>query len=92
MFKLKGTVSSVSDERREFAVKDKEGNPTSVMKPHRICQIVLLVKDGTAVRPVVVRAFDPDPSFVCPKEGEQWETPEIMELRAKYRAVPEVGL
>lgn len=92
MFKLKGTVASVSDERREFAVKDANGNPTAVMKQHRICQIVLLVKDGTAIRPVVVRAFDPDSQFACPKEGEQWETPEIMDYKAKFRAVPEVGI
>ena len=92
MFKVKGLVSSVSDEKRSFAVKDKDGNPTSMMKEHRICQIVMLVKDGTATKPVVVRAFDPAPSFVCPKEGDTWETPEIMEYRATFRAVPEIGI
>lgn len=93
MIKLIGDVCSISDERRDFPVKDKDGNKTDVMKSHRIVQIVLLCKDGGTANPVVIRAFDPPASFVPPKVGDKaWTTPEITEYKSKFRAVPEASI
>ena len=92
MIKFKGQVLTVKDEVREFAQKDKDGNRTDKMMPHRVVEIVLLVKDGTASRPVVVRGFDAPASFVSPSAGDTWESPEIVEYKSKFRAIPECSI
>lgn len=82
MLIFKGQVLFVQDEEREFPVKDANGVPTSQMKKHRITQIQLLVPDGKLNRPIQVKGFDLPPSFVMPKIGEEYTTPEVKSYNA----------
>lgn len=82
MLIFKGQVLFVQDEEREFPVKDSNGVPTSQMKKHRITQIQLLVPDGKLNRPIQVKGFDLPPSFVMPKIGEEYTTPEVKSYNA----------
>lgn len=85
---IKGDVIQVFDERRNIAVKDKDGNKTDVFKEHRFVTIQLLMP--TTV--VVVKAFDPPSDFVVPKVGQKgWETP-IVSYRSKYLPIPEAEI
>ena len=92
MIKFKGQVLTVKDGVQAFAKKDKDGNKTNEMVNHRIVEIVMIIKDGTANKPLVVRGFDAPSSFVCPQIGEQWETPEVVSYQSKFKAVPECSI
>ena len=92
MIKFKGQVLTVKDNIQGFAKKDKDGNKTNEIVNHRIIEIVMLVKDGTANKPLVVRGFDTPSSFAVPVVGETWETPEIMEYKSRFRAIPEASI
>ena len=92
MIKFKGQVLTVSDEVQAFHDKDKDGNKLPTTKDHRITLITLLVKDGTKSVPLVCKGFDLPATFQMPKEGDTWETPDIVEFKSKFRAVPECAL
>lgn len=77
MLIFKGSVLFVQDEEKEFPVKDANGVPTNQMKKHRITQIQLLVPDGKINRPIQVKGFDLPSTFVVPKIGEEFTTPEV---------------
>ena len=86
--KIKGDVIQVFDEKRNVAVKDKDGNKTDVFKEHRFVTIQLLMP-GTVV---VVKAFDPPSTFVVPNVGQKaWET-SIVSYRSKYLPIPEAEI
>ena len=92
MIKFKGQVLTVKDTVQDFAKKDKDGNKTDVLVPHRIVEIVMLVKDSVGQRPLVVRGFDAPATFTCPQIGETWETPEVVSYQSKFRAIPECSI
>ena len=91
MLQFTGSVQFVKDETRDFPVKDKDGNPTSSMKSHRIVEIMLLIpQPDKTQRVVVVKGFD----FVgkTPKVGETWTTPEVRRYDAFTEACPVVNV
>ena len=92
MFKFKGKVLSVEDSIRDFNDKDKDGNKLPTTHKARITNIVLLVKVGTRSVPLVCKGFDLPSDFVLPKEGDEWETPEIVSYQSKFKTVPECGI
>lgn len=92
MFKAKGKVLSVEDSIRDFNDKDKDGNKLPTTHKARITNIVLLVKVGNRSVPLVCKGFDLPSDFVLPKEGDDWETPEIVSYQSKFKTVPECGI
>lgn len=74
-FKVKVLFSQ--DEKRELPIKDKNGVPTQLTKMYRFLTIQAMVKDPVlkVERPVVVKSVDP--TFEVPKDGVEWETPEV---------------
>lgn len=92
MIKFKGKVLSVEDGVREFNDKDQNGNKLATKHNARITNIVLLVKDGPRSVPVVCKGFDLPQTFTLPKEGDEWETPEIVSYQSKFKSVPECGI
>ena len=92
MFKVKGKVLSVEDSIRDFNDKDKDGNKLPTTHKARITNIVLLVKVGSRSVPLVCKGFDLPSDFVLPKEGDDWETPEIVSYQSKFKTVPECGI
>lgn len=92
MIKFKGKVLSVDDRVQEFNDKDKDGNKLPTKSQKRITSIVLLVKDGARSVPLVCKGFELPSTFTLPKEGDDWETPEIQGYQAKFKAVPECAI
>lgn len=92
MVKFKGQVLTVSDEVRALPDKDKDGNKLPTTTEHRMTSMTLLVKDGSRSVPLLVKGFDLPATFVLPKEGETWETPEIGSYQSKFKAIPEASL
>ena len=92
MIKFKGQVLTVTDEERQFHDKDKEGNKLPTTTTHRVTNITMLVKEGTRSVPVLCKGFDLPTTFVLPKEGETWETPEITSYQSKFKPIPEIGI
>lgn len=89
MLRFKGQVQFVKDEVREIPVKDKDGNQTGATKPHRIVEIMMLIpQPDKSLRAIVVRGFDA--KFECPKNGQEWETPEVRRYDATSEACPVV--
>ena len=74
-FKVKVLFSQLED--RELPIKDKNGIPTQLTKKYRFLTIQAMAKDLNLKvdRPVVVKSVDP--SFEVPKDGSDWETPEV---------------
>lgn len=91
MLTFKGQVLFVTDEEKEFPVKDKNGVPTNQMKKHRISQIQMLVSDGKIQRPIQVKGFDLPVTFQLPKPGEEFTTPEVKSYNA-MSGLPEVSI
>lgn len=92
MIKFKGKVLSIEDGVKDFYDRDKDGNKLSTTHKNRITNIVLLVKNGTRSLPLVCKGFDLPADFVLPKEGDDWETPEITSYQSKFKSVPECGI
>lgn len=92
MITFKGKVLTVEDRVGEFNDKDKDGNKLPTKSQKRITSIVLLVKDGSHLVPLVCKGFELPTTFVLPKEGEEWETPEIQSYQAKFKSVPECNI
>lgn len=92
MIKFRGKVLTVEDEMRDIPDKDKDGNRLPTKTSHRCISITMLVKDGSRSVPLVVKGFDSPSSFVCPKEGEEWETPTIRAFDARFKSVPECSI
>jgi hypothetical protein len=92
MLTFKGKVLFVTDETRELAVKDKNGVPTNLTKNHRFTKIQMMVKDVAlgADRPLLVHTIDAPSTFVLPKIGDLWETPEVRRYDVK-NGIPEVS-
>ena len=89
MLKFKGVVQFTKDEIRELPVKDKEGNATGATKPHRILEIMMLIpQPDKSQRVIVVKGFDS--KVECPKNGQEWETPEVRRYDASVEACPVV--
>lgn len=96
MIQFQGKVLSVEDSVRDFYDKDKNGNKLPTTHKARITNIVLLVvkktKDGTRSVPLICKGFDLPSDFVLPKEGDVWDTPEIVSYQSKFKTVPECGI
>lgn len=92
MIKFTGKVLFVQDEERELPVKDKNGVPTQLVKKHRFTHVSMLVKDDDAKhdRPVMATSIDLPSTFVLPKQGETWTTPEIRRYESNNGS-PEVS-
>lgn len=81
MLKFKGNVYAVIDEMREFADKDKDGNRLSTKTSHRVTQISIQYQNGKIPVILVVNGWDLPANFQLPKEGAEWETPELREVK-----------
>lgn len=92
MIKFKGLVIQVQDEQRDIADKDKDGNRLASTSKHRFTNITMLVDCEHGKRVVIVKGFDLSSNFKSPAEGKEWTTPEIVEYRARFRAVPEASI
>lgn len=92
MLKFKGQVLSVEDRIQDVPDKDKDGNKLGTTHKARMTNIVLLVKDGSRSVPLVCKGFGLGDDFKIPKEGSDWETPEIQNYQAKFKAVPECNI
>ena len=92
MIKFKGKVLSIEDGIKDFYDKDKDGNKLPTTHKSRITNIVLLVKDGPRSVPLVCKGFDLPADFSLPKEGDDWETPEVVSYQSKFKTVPECGI
>ena len=92
MLTFKGKVLTVSDEIRPLNDKDKDGNKLPTTTDHRMTAVTMLVKDGSRQVPVLVKGFDLPSTFQLPKEGDDWETPEIGSYQSKFKAVPECSI
>lgn len=66
---IKGKVQKVVDEVREMI--NKADGTTKIQR--RVVNIALVDKDGDFYK---LTAFDP--SWVVPKQGSDWETPEVI--------------
>lgn len=90
MLKFTGKVLNVSDETVSVPVKTKEGIPTGVNRDFRKISVQLLVTaDDKSQRAINVQALNPDGSFVIPKMGADWTTPEVRKYDAT-KGFPEV--
>ena len=92
MLTFKGNVLSVEDRMGDFHDKDENGNKLPTTHKSRITTIVLLVKDGTNSRPLICKGFGLPDDFKLPKQGVEWETPEIQSYQAKFKAIPECNI
>lgn len=90
MLTFTGKVLNVSDQTVSLPVKTKEGIPTGVNRDFRKISIQLLVtaadKSMTAIN---VTTLNPDSSFVIPKIGMDWTTPEVRKYDAT-KGFPEI--
>lgn len=90
MLKFNGKVLNVSDETVSLPVKTKEGIPTGVNRDFRKVSIQLLVtNDDKSMTAINVTTLNPDSSFVVPKQGTDWTTPEVRKYDAS-KGFPEV--
>lgn len=92
MIKFKGLVIQVQDEKRALADKDKDGNKLPTSTEHRFTNVTMLVDTDLGKRVVLVKGFDLSANVKLPKEGSEWTTPEVVEYRARFRAVPEASI
>jgi len=92
MLTFTGKVIYSTDEERDIPVKDSNGVPTSQMKRHRFTKIQLMIKDADAKvdRPILCSSVDLPSSFVLPKNGSEWTTPEVRKYDVK-NGIPEVS-
>lgn len=92
MLTFTGKVIFATREERELPVKDKNGVPTSIMKNHVFVKIQMMVKDKELnfERPVVCSTVDPVPTFVVPKSGESFTTPEVRRYEVSLDGVPTI--
>lgn len=89
---ITGDVLEVVDEMRDLPVKDKDGNPTEVMKLHRFTTIKLLVQNQTGMTVCLCKGFDLPAIFKCPDVGtKKWVCPFITGLKNRKNSVPEVN-
>lgn len=79
MLTFTGKVLFVTDEQRDLPVKDKNGVPTQLTKRYRFTTIQAMVRDNElkSDRPVVFKSVDLPASFVVPKPGDSFTTPEV---------------
>ena len=90
MIKFKGMVLAVDDTTTQVPVKTKDGLPTGMNKDLRLVKIQLLVTLGDkSQRAINVSTINPDSSFKVPKQGTEWETPDIRKYDAT-KGFPEV--
>lgn len=92
MIKFTGLVLSVQDSTVSLPVKTKDGIPTGVNRDFRKVTMQLLVDlEDKSKRAVNVTVINPDASFVIPKQGSTWTTPEVRKYDAS-QGFPEVTL
>lgn len=93
MLTFKGKVLNITDSTVSIPVKTKEGFPTGVNKDFRKVSIQLLVTsdDGKQMTAINVSTLNPDSSFVIPKQGSDWTTPEVRKYDAT-KGFPEVTI
>ena len=91
MLTFKGKVLNVSDTTVSLPVKTKEGIPTGVNRDFRKISVQMLVTsdDGKSQVAINVVSMNPDGSFVIPKVGSDWTTPEVRKYDAT-KGFPEV--
>ena len=93
MLTFKGSVLSVDDRLADFHDKDENGNKLPTTHKTRITTIVLLVpQSGSVSRPLICKGFGLPDDFKLPKQGVEWETPEIQSYQAKFKAIPECNI
>lgn len=89
---ITGDVLEVLDEMRDLPVKDKDGNPTEIMKSHRFTTVKLLVTNSTGTTICLCKGFDLPATFKTPDPGtKKWTCPYISGLKNRKNAVPEVN-